>query len=108
MLRLIAFALALSAPALARAQPADQFPQSAIGVEVRAHDGATLGVVTSAERNAEGDLVAAEIPGLEPADAPRASPPLVAESDRAQPRVIRSRGESAILTSARASRATRD
>lgn len=48
---------------------------------VRGDDGAVIGRVASVERNAEGQIVAAEIPGLEPADAP-ADAVLVAENDR--------------------------
>jgi hypothetical protein len=76
MLRTLVFVLALAAPSLAAAQ---QFPASPLGQDVRGHDGAVLGRVTSVERDAQGRIVAVEIPGLEPADAPSA---LVAQSER--------------------------
>jgi hypothetical protein len=77
MLRILAFALVLGAPSLAMAQ---QFPDSPLEQEVRGHDGAVIGRITAVERNADGDIVAVEIPGLEPADAPAAA--LVAENER--------------------------
>jgi hypothetical protein len=40
------------------------------GLEVRADDGTVIGHVTSVERDRDGRVVAAEIEGLEPADAP--------------------------------------
>jgi hypothetical protein len=86
MLRTLAFALMIGLPGVAAAE---QFPQSAQGVEVRSHDGTTIGRVAAVERNADGDIVAVEIPGLEPGDAPAASRDLVAE-DRRNP-VIRVR-----------------
>lgn len=86
MLRTLAFALAIGLPSMAAAE---QFPQSAQDVEVRGHDGTTIGRVAAVERNANGDIVAVEIPGLEPGDAPIASRDLVAE-DRRNP-VIRVR-----------------
>jgi hypothetical protein len=46
-----------------------------------------LGAVTAVERNEDGDIVAAEIPGLEPEDAPR--PMIVAEAGRPQTRLAR-------------------
>lgn len=75
MLRTLIIACALAAPGLAAAE---QFPQSAEGVVVVADDGTPLGRATRVERNAEGRIVAAEIEGLEPADAPP-EPRLVAE-----------------------------
>lgn len=86
MLRTLAFALAIGLPGMAAAE---QFPQSAQDVEVRGHDGSTLGRVSAVERNANGDIVAVEIPGLEPGDAPNASLDLVAEDQRSM--VIRVR-----------------
>ena len=83
MLRPLIFALLLAAPSAS----AEQFQDSAIGVEVRGDSGAVLGEVTAVERNADGEIVAAEIPGLEPADAPFAAPELVAEDERDQRRI---------------------
>jgi hypothetical protein len=79
MLRTLAFVLAIGLPGLAAAE---QFPQSAQDVEVRADDGSIIGRVAAVERNADGDIVGVEIPGLEPGDAPRASHDLVAEERR--------------------------
>ena len=76
MLRTLAFILALGAPSLAMAE---QFPETPLGLEVRGHDGTVLGRITAVERDADGNIVAVEIPGLEPADAPQES--LVAERD---------------------------
>jgi hypothetical protein len=86
MLRMLAFTLMLGAPSLAMAE---QFPESPLGVEVRGHDGTVIGRVQSVERDADGNIVAVEIPGLEPPDAPDQA--LVAERARAreQVRVIR-------------------
>lgn len=75
MLRTLAFVLMLGAPSLGLAQ--QQFPESPLGQEVRGHDGTVLGRVTSVERDADGNVVAVEIPGLEPPDAPNQA--LVAE-----------------------------
>lgn len=79
MLRSLAFALIIGLPGLAAAE---QFPQSAQDVEVRGHDGSVLGRVSAVERNADGEIVAVEIPGLEPGDAPVASRDLIAEDRR--------------------------
>jgi len=79
MLRTLVFALAIGLPGLAAAE---QFPQSAQGVEVRGHDGTVVGRVSAVERDADGDIVAVEIPGMEPGDAPYASSDLVAENRR--------------------------
>ncbi len=84
MLRTLAFALAISLPGLAAAE---QFPQSAQNVEVRGDDGSVIGRVAAVERNADGDIVAVEIPGLEPGDAPHASRDLIAEERRELVRV---------------------
>ncbi|GAM98665.1 hypothetical protein U91I_02300 [alpha proteobacterium U9-1i] len=104
MLRTMTFALLLAAaPCVALAQPAQtQFPRSAIGAEVRGSDGTLLGTVTSAERNEAGELVSAEIPGLEPADAPRA-PMLVAERNDGRSIIGRRGGENLMITRTRAS-----
>jgi hypothetical protein len=80
MLRTIVIALALGAPAAS----AEQFRESAVGIDVRSDDGAVVGEVAAVERNADGEIVAAEIEGLEPADAPMASGDLVAETDSDQ------------------------
>ncbi len=100
MLRTLAFVLMLGAPSVAMA---DQFPQSANGTVVRGHDGAELGRVASVERNANGDVVAAEIPGLEPGDAPYASSDLVAEERRYVPASQRQREPEARVIDVRAS-----
>jgi hypothetical protein len=81
MLRMLVLALVLAAPAAS----AEQFPDSAIGAPVMGDDGMMLAEVTAVERNADGQIVAAEIPGLEPADAPFASSDMVAEEDRDHP-----------------------
>ncbi len=78
MLRTLVLALVLAAPAAS----AEQFRESAVGIEVRGDDGVVIGEVLSVERNADGDIVAAEIAGLEPADAPFVSSDLVAEDER--------------------------
>ncbi|MBX3429344.1 MAG: hypothetical protein KF779_07165 [Hyphomonadaceae bacterium] len=83
MLRTLAFAplfaLAIALPGVAAAE---QFPHSALDVRVAGDDGSTIGHVSSVERNAEGEIVAVEIPGLEPGDAPTASRDLIAEDQR--------------------------
>lgn len=76
MLRTLAFALLLGAPTLAAAE---QFPQSASEQVVRGHDGAVLGRVAAVEYDEDGNIVAVEIPGLEPGSAPHAPSNLVAE-----------------------------
>lgn len=91
MLRTLSFALALSLPGIAHAQPAQtQFPHSAIGAEVLGADGVVLGEVVAVERNEAGAIVAAEIPGLEPEDAPR--PMIVANAEQQQTRLAREPG----------------
>jgi hypothetical protein len=107
MLRTLTFALVLAIPGIAHAQPAQtQFPQSAIGAEVRGSDGTILGQVTSVERNEAGEIVASEIPGLEPEDAPR--PMIVASAERNDARLVRERSARAETPSiVRASGATR-
>ncbi|MBP6688849.1 MAG: hypothetical protein KA153_02565 [Hyphomonadaceae bacterium] len=86
MLRTLAFALMIGLPGVAAAE---QFPQSAQDVRVVGDDGTTIGRVSAVERNADGEIVAVEIPGLEPADAPVASRDLIAEDSRSM--VIRVR-----------------
>ena len=86
MLRNLAFALMIGLPGVAAAE---QFPQSAQDVRVVGDDGTTIGRVSAVERNADGEIVAVEIPGLEPADAPVASRDLIAEDPRSM--VIRVR-----------------
>ena len=88
MLRTLIFALAIGLPGLAAAE---QFPQSAQGVEVRGDDGTVVGRVSAVERNADGDIVAVEITGMEPGDAPYAPSDLVAENQREQ--LVRDNGE---------------
>ncbi len=55
--------------------------QPAIGMEVRADDGTVLGHVTAIERDRDGRVIAAEIEGLEPADAPDAPAAVLAEDE---------------------------
>ncbi|MEQ1810697.1 MAG: hypothetical protein ABL889_12275 [Terricaulis sp.] len=86
MLRTLAFALMIGLPGVAAAE---QFPQSAQDVRVVGDDGTTIGRVSAVERNADGEVVAVEIPGLEPANAPVASRDLIAEDSRSM--VIRVR-----------------
>jgi hypothetical protein len=90
MLRTLTFALMIGLPGLAAAE---QFPQSAQGVEVRGDDGSVIGRVSFVERNADGEIVAVEIPGLEPGDTARAPPDLVAEERREL--ILRVSGEDA-------------
>ena len=79
MLRMLVIALALTAPSLAAAE---QFPHSAIDTPVVADDGTVVGRVAAVERDETGRIVSADLPGLEPADAPYASGDLVAEQRR--------------------------
>lgn len=74
--------------------PVDQFPHSPMGLVVQGHDGSALGRVTAVERNADGEITAVEIPGLEPPDAP--SSEFVAEDSSLQEprRIIRIEGAS--------------
>lgn len=88
MLRTLVLALALGAPGVAAA---DQFPQSALGAPVVSDTGAVVGRVNAVERNANGDIVAAEIDGLEPPSAPHASQDLVAERERERALLVRDR-----------------
>jgi hypothetical protein len=78
MLRTLAFALALGAPAVAASE---EFPQSAAGIEVRGDDGTVVGRVGAVERDGSGRIVSVEIEGLEPADGPAAPRDLIAEED---------------------------
>ena len=82
MLRTLVLALALAAPTAS----AEQFRESAVGIEVIGDEGVALGEVTAVERNADGEIVAVEIAGLEPADAPFASSDLMAEEESDQAR----------------------
>ncbi len=55
---------------------------SPLGQEVRSDDGSTvLGRVSHVSRDHRGRIVAVEVPGLEPADAPRAPVNAIAEND---------------------------
>lgn len=80
MLRVLILALVMAAPAAS----AEQFRESALGVEVIGDEGVSLGQVTAVERNADGEIVAVEIAGLEPADAPFASADMIAEENSDQ------------------------
>ena len=91
MLRTLVLALVLAAPA-ASAEP---FRESAVGVEVIGDEGVALGEVTAVERNADGEIVAVEIAGLEPADAPFASSDMIAEEESDQLWPTNAREESA-------------
>ena len=77
-LRTAVLTLALGLPEWA---VADEFPRSALGLDVRGDDGTVLSRVESVERDAQGRIVAIEAPGLEPADAPAAAADLVAARD---------------------------
>jgi hypothetical protein len=79
LLRALVFAFAIAGPSLAAAQ---QAPDPVVGMDVRGEGGRVIGRVAAVERNAEGRIVAAEIPGLEPADAPDAGGELVASQER--------------------------
>lgn len=104
MLRTAILALALGLPGVAGAE---EFPHSAMGLEVRSDAGTVLSRVEAVERDGEGRIVAVEAPGLAPADAPAAAADLVAERDAerffinlpASPRT--QRGGGAIQTAAR-------
>jgi hypothetical protein len=80
MLRMMVLALAIGAPGVALADP---FPHAVTGAEVHGDDGTVVGRVTSVQRDSNGRIVSAEIPGLEPADAPLEQ--LVASNDRRGP-----------------------
>jgi hypothetical protein len=80
MLRTLVLALVLAAPAAS----AEQFRESALGIEVIGDEGVALGEVTAVERNADGEIVSVEIAGLEPADAPFAPSDMIAEEENDQ------------------------
>jgi hypothetical protein len=89
MLRTAAFCLAIALPGLAAAEPAqNQFPRSVIGAEVHGVDGTVIGRVTAVERDADGNIVAVEAPGLEPADAPDSVREYVAENNTRRARLL--------------------
>src|SRR5690242_18651785 len=90
MLRALVIVLALGAPGLAAAQ---QFPDSAVGVDVVGDDGTVIGRVEAVVRDANGRIVSAEISGLEPGNAPHASSDLVADDENALSRLVRERRE---------------
>ncbi|MDX2274831.1 MAG: hypothetical protein NW206_05210 [Hyphomonadaceae bacterium] len=77
MLRTALFVLAFGAPTLAAAE---QFPDSALRLEVRSDVGTVMSRIESVERNGDGRIVSVEAPGLAPADAP-ADAELVADND---------------------------
>jgi hypothetical protein len=81
MLRTLVLVIAIATPgaALAQERPQAQFRESAVGIEVRGDDGTVVGRVDSVERDRRGRIVAAEISGQEPGDAPYAPSDLVAE-----------------------------
>lgn len=92
MLRTLVLTLALAAPGAAFAQQQrDQFPDSAVAAEVRTDTGAVVGRIGQVERDADGRIVAVEIAGLEPGDAPQASSDLVADYRDPNVRVIDAR-----------------
>ncbi|HYD87072.1 MAG TPA: hypothetical protein VEA80_06340 [Vitreimonas sp.] len=77
MLRTLALATFFAAaPVVATAE---QFPRAASEQVVRGHDGAELGRIAEVEYDEDGNVIAAAIPGLEPADAPHAPSNLIAE-----------------------------
>ncbi len=86
MLRTLIIAVAIAAPGVASAQQtqSSQFNASAVGIEVRGDDGTVIGRVASVERDANGRIVASEIPGQEPGSAPYAPSDLVAERNDAR------------------------
>jgi len=53
-----------------------------MGLLVRTDEGTVVGRVAAIERDAAGRIVAAEIEGLEPADAPSVDQEMVAEEER--------------------------
>ncbi|MGE0597118.1 MAG: hypothetical protein AB7P07_12195 [Hyphomonadaceae bacterium] len=106
MLRTAIFALALGLPGMA---VAEEFPHSALGLEVRSDEGTVMSRVEAVERDGDGRIVAVEAPGLAPADAPAAASDLVAEQDgqrflinyRAAERNDRTRAGGAVQIAAR-------
>jgi hypothetical protein len=80
MLRTLVLAFALAVPGVALADEArTSFPRAAMDTEVRTDDGTVVGRVNAVERDGQGRIVAVEIEGNEPADAPYA-PALIAEA----------------------------
>jgi hypothetical protein len=80
MLRTALLVLAIGAPSVAAAE---EFPQSALHLEVRGDDGTVMSRVESVERDADGRVGSIQAPGLEPADAP-VDAEMVAQNDRAE------------------------
>jgi hypothetical protein len=80
MLRTALLVLAIGAPSMAAAE---EFPQSALHLDVRGDNGTAMSRVESVERDAQGRIYSVEAPGLEPADAP-ADAELVAQNERAE------------------------
>lgn len=72
--------LTLTLAAAGSSAPMEQFPYSPLDLRVHGHDGAVVGRITAVERNEYGEIIAVEIPGLEPPDAPNSE--VIAE-DRA-------------------------
>ncbi len=85
MLRTILIsAVALAATTgFASAQPRQHTQlDTPLGSDVVSDDGTTvLGRVTQVERNSRGRIVAAQVSGMEPADAPRAPTDAIAQND---------------------------
>jgi hypothetical protein len=82
LLRTLVLVLAFGAPSLALAQAhPQQRDESAVGIDVVGDDGAVVGHVASVQRDRHGRIVAAEIPGQEPINAPYASSALVADNE---------------------------
>jgi hypothetical protein len=81
MLRTLVLVLAIAAPSVALAEPQRQRDESAIGIDVVGDDGTVIGHVSNVQRDRHGRIVAAEIPGQEPGNAPQASSALVADND---------------------------
>jgi hypothetical protein len=89
MLRTTVFCLMAAVPGLAFAEPAQtNFPQSAIGAEVHGVDGTVIGRVSAVERDTQGNIVAVEVPGLEPDDAPNSVVSYVASNERGTSRLL--------------------
>ncbi|MEZ6023977.1 MAG: hypothetical protein R3C16_11310 [Hyphomonadaceae bacterium] len=105
MLRTLVFALIVGTPSMALAEDygREQFPEAAIGAEVRGHDGAVVGRVAAVERDADGNIIAVEVPGLAPADAPGMHPPpVVAERrDDSRATLVRARADESASMGAR-------
>jgi hypothetical protein len=89
---MIVLVLALGAPGVAAAQQT-QFPESAVGIDVRGDDGTVVGRVNAVERDGDGRIVAVEIAGLEPGSAPNPSSDLVADRRDGRNALISDRGE---------------